>query len=136
MSVVFATQLTAAATLALAILAFFAALLAAGAFWAQYRQLKEGFLERKREAQERRRAQALHVYLEESVISPTSDSDQYKVWSQVYNTSLQLVYDLRYIWQLNGRRPDDGYDDFCEAFLMPGKHLGTEYEVPATSTRH
>jgi hypothetical protein len=90
MSLIFATQLTAVATLALAILAFFTAIFALGAFWAQYRQLKDQFLERKREAGERRSAQAVQVYMWRD----TTDT-QNELAVHIRNTSQQPIYNVQ-----------------------------------------
>jgi hypothetical protein len=63
MSLIFATQLTAVATVALGVLALAAAIVAGIALYKQSRQLAILVAENNRQADERRRAQALGVYI-------------------------------------------------------------------------
>lgn len=100
MSLIFATQVTASATLELAILALFTAIFAGLAFGTQYRQLQDQLRESKRQADERRRAQAQQVYMWEvrrihhAIGKPAEEI----ITAYVRNTSQQPIYHLRFGW--------------------------------------
>jgi hypothetical protein len=70
MSLIFATQLTAVATVALAVFAFAAAILATLAFRKQSQEVAVLLKESKREAADRRRAQAARVFTGETPLGP------------------------------------------------------------------
>ena len=130
MSLLGATILTAKATMWLAILAAVTAVFAVGAFAIQFWQLRDQLGERKREAQERRRAQAVLVYLQELKTSPTfapaRDLDLYTIMARVHNTSQQPVYDLHYQWHVDGQPVREDYgDDFKRGSLMPNENAET-----------
>jgi hypothetical protein len=115
MSETFAAQLTAAATLALAVLALATAILAFMAWRKQSREVSdqaemlrlqaEEFrqlaTDREREAQERRRAQAAQVYVWIKSLPPDLDLDldPYRVVARVRNASPQPVYRLHCRWE-------------------------------------
>lgn len=133
MSLIFTNQLTAVATLALAVLALITAFFAGLAFWLQFAQFRDLYSDRKREQAERRRAQAVLVYLQElrtpTALAPARGLDLYTILARVHNTSQQPVYDLRYTWHVDDqpRRYDFG-DDFKRGSLMPGETDETSAE--------
>jgi hypothetical protein len=129
MSVVYAAQLTAVATLALAVLALLAAALAGLAFWKQSQEVGLLLEQNRREAEDRRRAQAVMVYLWQDA-NLTGDQSLTGVRLSLRNTSNQPVYDLRIGWLLHGgffthaRRP----------VLMPGADTRTELDYITGAT--
>jgi hypothetical protein len=133
MSETFAAQLTAVATLALAVLALVTAALAFLAWQKQSREVKdqadmlklqaEEFTQlsadRQREAGERRRAQAVQLYM-----WMTIDSKD-KVIAHVRNTSQQPVYDVR-LWGM----PETGGIKRTQP-LMPDDEWSVRLAMPA-----
>ena len=129
MSEIFAVQLTAVATLALAVLALATAFLALLAWLKQSREvrdqaemlalqakeLRQVSADRKREAGERRRAQAVQVYL---VMIPADEG----LLARVRNTSQQPVYGLRVEDPVEV--PASGT---AAEVLMPGGEYGFKY---------
>lgn len=131
MSLIFATQLTAVATLALAVFALAAAILALLAWRKQSREVSaiEQQLQLQRdqadqERAQRRRAQASLVYV---LIEPrpfNGDIQDMREAACIYNTSRQPVYDIALMLdngtdqRLLALRPGETYD-------RPG--LGTDY---------
>jgi hypothetical protein len=94
MSVTFATQLTAVATLALAILALVAGVLAGLAFRKQSQEVGLLLEQNKRDADERRRAQAARVFL------GTPPDQGPPVSPRARNASEFPVYDTKF-WYVN-----------------------------------
>jgi hypothetical protein len=137
MSLVFATQLTAVATLALAALALATAILALLAWRKQSREVRdqgemlkfqaEEFRQlsqdREREAQERRRAQAVMVY----VWSDRAAADPSTVMVHLRNTSQQPVYGVQLGWQRDGQFR--GRSEHVTP-IMPGETVGTGLMQP------
>jgi flagellar biosynthesis component FlhA len=131
MSLVFATQLTAIATLALAALALATAILALLAWRKQSREvsdqaemlrlqaaeLERVSAEREREAQERHRAQAVQVYM-----WVTLDNGAEMV-AHVRNTSGQPIYEV----MLQSRA--DGSARMWAEPLMPGTEVSDSYDL-------
>lgn len=131
MSDIFAVQLTAAATLALAVLALATAVLAFMAWRKQSREvsdqaemlrlqaaeLRQVSAEREREARERHRAQAAQVYLRFEYISPTYDADP-----------AQPVHGVRVRWLLNGKPYEHYYE--TTATVMPGGEHEVTIDLP------
>lgn len=128
MSVVFATQLTAVATLALAVLALATAVLALLAWRKQSREvsdqaemlrlqadaLRQVSADREREARERRRAQAVQVYMWDT-------HDNVELVYHIRNTSQRPVYDFRLEW-LDAEPDGTGVrHQLREDPLMPGE---------------
>ncbi len=139
MSEILSVQLTAAATLALAVLAFLTAALAYLAWRKQSREvsdqaemlrlqaeeIRQAAAEREREADERRRAQAELVYMWHAPVHVEVDgkaTPAMTVEAYVRNTSPQPIYDLWFEWTMftgSFDRIDD--KTYCgEAPLMPG----------------
>lgn len=100
MSEIFALQLTAVATAALAILALITAWYARRAYLAQVSELRGVLDDRKQEAVERRRAQAAQVYVWEAHIThhEIGMPSQPTIKAFVRNTSEQPIYDVRFNW--------------------------------------
>lgn len=125
MSIVFATQLTAVATLALAVFAFATAVLALMAWRKQSREVRDQgemlrlqagefrqlAAEREREAAERRRAQAVLVY------TWVARQDKDTMVAHMRNTSQQPVYEVA----LHGA-PEGATTRWMEP-LMPGQEV-------------
>jgi hypothetical protein len=110
MSDIFAAQITAVANVVLAVFAIITAILAGLAFRKQSREvrdqaemLRQATADREREAAERRRAQALQVYVHRQTVRPQYDLDPYLVSARVFNTSLQPVYDLQFRWLVDDK---------------------------------
>lgn len=110
MSEVFATQLTAVANVVLAVFAIITAVLAGLAFRKQAREvsdqaemLRQAAADREREAAERRRAQALEVYVYREGHSPEYELDPYVISARVFNTSRQPVYSVQFSWHVDGQ---------------------------------
>jgi hypothetical protein len=110
MSEVFAGQLTAVANVVLAVFAIITAVLAGLAFRKQSREvsdqaemLRQATADREREAAERRRAQALEVYVYREGHSPEYDLDPYVISARVFNTSRQPVYNVEFSWHVDGQ---------------------------------
>lgn len=97
---------TAAATGALALLTFLTAVFAGFALKAQSRQLRIEQGERKREAKERREAQAVQVYVWQKVdpaAQPVAGSAGGKVvQATLVNSSKQPVYEVKIGWMTDG----------------------------------
>jgi hypothetical protein len=110
MSLIFATQLTAVATLALATLALAAAITAGVALWKQTQEVRILLEDSKREAGERRRAQAARVFL---AVPP---NEGLAVWPYARNGSELPIYDAR-IWYVN---PDGLSAPDYRGLIMPG----------------
>lgn len=138
-SEIFSVQLTAAATVALGVLALLAAVLAYLAWRKQSKEvsdqaemlklqaeeLRQAAAEREREADERRRAQAELVYMWYAPVHAEVDGKAIPtmtVEAYVRNTSPQPIYDLRFEWQVFTGVLDrvDDETDCGEAPLMPG----------------
>jgi hypothetical protein len=134
MSETFAAQLTAVATLGLAILALATAILAFLAWRKQSGEVRDqaemlrlqaaefGQLaaDRERESQERRRSQAAQVYMWEEALPPELDLDPYRVVARVRNTSPQPVYGLLCRWE----RDEKPAGDMAHGLpLMPGEEV-------------
>jgi hypothetical protein len=103
MSLIFATQLTAVATVALAVLALAAAILAGLAFRKQSREVGILIEESKRQARERRRAQAARVFI--AISTDPADKDR----PATQNASDYPTFDAQ-LWYSNPRGlmgPDD-----------------------------
>lgn len=142
MSEIFAVQLTAAATLALAVLALATAVLAYLAWRKQSREvsdqaemlrlqaaeLRQVSAEREREARERHRAQAAQVYLRLEYISPVYDADPAQLGAYVRNTSQQPVHGVRVRWLLNGKPYEHYYE--TTATVMPGEEHEVTIDLP------
>lgn len=139
MSEILAVQLTAVGTLALAVFALATAVLAYMAWRKQSRevrdqtemlkvqaeQFRQSTADRERDAMERRRAQALLVYLEEQYVPPAYDLDPYTMTARVYNTSQQPVYGLRFRWHVDDQPTDR---ELWHGSLMPGTSDEDTYE--------
>jgi hypothetical protein len=110
MSLIFATQLTAVATVALAVLALAAAIVAGIALYKQSRQLAILVAENNRQADERRRAQALGVYIG---VPPRSGR---LVQPAAYNASQLPVFDAQFWYSVSDGLA--GPDDL--GVIMPG----------------
>ena len=120
MSLIFATQLTAIATAALAVFAIVTAWYARKAFLKQSQEvsdqasvlalqaaeLRESLAERKREAVERRNAQASQVHIALKVVGKSRESDP-EIEATIVNASerQQPIYDVKLYWHLG----PDGY---------------------------
>jgi hypothetical protein len=92
---------TAVGTAVLAVFAIVTAGFAAAAFWAQSSQLKSEQDERRREAGERRRAQAVQVYVWQTPPTPLNrgvGSPEASRTAYLVNSSLQPVYDVTMRW--------------------------------------
>jgi cbb3-type cytochrome oxidase subunit 3 len=139
MSETFSVQLTAAATLALAVLAILTAALAYLAWRKQSKEvsdqaemlrlqaeeIRQAAAEREREAHERRRAQAELVYMWHAPVHVEVDGKAtpgMTVEAYVRNTSPQPIYDLWFEWTLFTDISDWINDKtYCgETPLMPG----------------
>jgi hypothetical protein len=142
MSEILSVQLTAAATLALAIFAFLTAALAylawrkqskevsdqAEMLWLQAGELRQAAAEREREADARRRAQAELVYMWHAPVQVETEekaSPVMTIEAYVRNSSSQPIYDIYFEWEMFtdvpnglGRIDDEIYHG--EAPLMPG----------------
>ena len=151
MSLIFATQLTAAATLALAALALATAILALLAWRKQSREvhdqaemlrlqakeLKQVSAERDREARERRQAQAALVYMWESPAQAEVDGKETPAMTleaYVRNTSPQPIYDVEFEWRIftsDLRTLDlrEISDETYEGPLMPGAQFAARVPV-------
>jgi hypothetical protein len=110
MSLIFATQLTAVATVALAVLALAAAIVAGIALRKQSRELATLIEENKQQAEDRRRSQALNVFIG---IPPRSNR---LVQPAAYNSSSVPVFDAQF-WYPGPDRMI-GPDDL--GMIMPG----------------
>jgi hypothetical protein len=98
MSLIFATQLAALATLALAVLALATAILAGLALRKQFREVAILVAENKRQAGERRRAQASQVFISAEPYRPNDAGTVSVISVSVSNTSLQPIYDVYLLW--------------------------------------
>lgn len=157
MSLIFATQLTAAATLALAVLALATAWYASRAYLAQSnqlqdqislnkeqtgvlelqaRELEESLAERKREREERRRAQASRVFIWQErgpiLAGPPAAlargaSGGGSVVAHVVNTSEQPIYDVMIGW-FYGDNPENPI--YLDKPIMPGAEERVTIAVP------
>jgi hypothetical protein len=130
MSLIFATQLTAVATLALAVFALAAAVLALLAWRKQSAEVRDQAkmlelqsaevkvlaLTRQRELLAERSAQAELVFL-----TTTWDSSEEELTGHVRNTSQQPVYDLMF------HHPDPDKNTFEPLPLLPGHELSHRY---------
>ena len=130
MSLIFATQLSAVATLALAALALATAILALLAWRKQSREVIDQAemlrlqaaefaqlaVVREREALEVRRAQAVLVYMRTAW-----EDDEKELVGYVQNTSQQPVYDVTF------RSPDPQKSATMLGQLMPGQELSHRY---------
>lgn len=141
MSEIFAVQLTAVATLALAVFALATAILAFTAWRKQSSEVrdqakmlrlqaeefKQLAAERKREAVERRRAQAQLVYIRlESAphIVDGSGADGFTVIAHVRNTSRQPIHDLHFYWEAITFDIDEvSHDTAMSRPLMPDDEM-------------
>jgi len=98
MSVIFSGQLLAVATVVLAVFAIITAIVAGWAFKAQSRQLAVEFGERHREAEERRRAQAVQVYVWQRPRTTTyavGSSASSTVEAYIVNSSRQPIFGVK-----------------------------------------
>lgn len=127
MSLIFATELTAVATLALAVLALAAAILAGLALRKQSREVAILVGQSEREARERRIAQASQVFIwTETTDSPVVEGMQRPVTpyraivAHLQNTSQQPVYDVTITWRKQGE-PGEGSLVPIGPVLMPGQ---------------
>lgn len=131
MSLIFATQLTAVATVVLAVFAIITAIVAGCAFWVQSRQLEAELGERSREAEERRREQAVQVYVWQdppAIASAVEAAVEVRVTAHVRNASQQPVYEVRFAWLLQG--VPYGAGSVRAAPLMPGEEEANPAVVP------
>ena len=122
MSLIFATQLTALATLALAVLALVAGLLAGLALRRQTQEVTLLLEQNKRDTDERRRAQAAHVFL----AAPRDDMSLVRPYAQ--NASDLPVYNatIRY------GSPDGGLSEPDQlGMIMPGQIAYAARQFPA-----
>lgn len=140
MSLIFATQLTAVATLALALLAIVTAWYARRAFLKQSqevsdqaRELQQVAAERTREAAERRRDQASRVFVWTEIFTPkdgpaaTPEGFVKAISAHVTNTSLQPIYEVTVTFPERygpERRPD------YVTVLMPGEQRDFTRNLP------
>jgi hypothetical protein len=90
MSVLFATQLTAVATAALAVLALAAAILASLAFWKQSQEVAILLKQSERDAADRRKAQAAQIF-----IATPPDPEQPAI-PYAHNASSLPVYEAKF----------------------------------------
>ncbi len=123
MSEIFAAQLSAVATMALAILALGTAVFAGLAFGTQYRQLREQLRESNRQALERRRAQASQVFM-------WGAWEKGRVVFHVRNTSRQPVYRLQLEWDLPLPDLDRSGLEWRDEPLMPGEEYASTRASP------
>ena len=157
MSLIFATQLTAVATAALAVFAIVTAWYARGAFREQFQllklqrqqldnqreadarqaevlglqadELRESLEERKREAKERRRAQASKVFIWQDHIRD-GPMGAMTATAHAKNTSEQPVYELLLSWH-DDDRPATRTQR--QRPLMPGGEVSNDAEIPVGS---
>lgn len=125
MSLIFATQLTAAATLALAVLALVAGVLAGLAFWRQSQEVGLLLGQAKRDTDERRRAQASRVFL-------AAPRDEVRLVSPyAHNASELPVYNA----EIRYGGPDGGLRVLSESeilgMIMPGETASATRQFPA-----
>ena len=123
MSEIFTEQVTAVGNIVLAAFAIITAVVAGLAWRAQGRQLKGEIAERRREAEERRRAQAVQVYIWQEPPTVTSAVDkppEATITARVRNTSQQPVYGLEMNWHRWGK-DDFGTRSVRVTPLMPGE---------------
>jgi|HubBroStandDraft_4_1064222.scaffolds.fasta_scaffold14219_3 hypothetical protein len=104
MSLLLATQITAAATSVLALFAVVTSVFAYLAFRAQAAEVQLLQRERRREAIERRRAQASKIILWEHRITTHAVGRQAEdsVTANLRNASELPIYDVRFAWQIDG----------------------------------
>ena len=123
MSLIFATQLTAVATLALAILALAAAVLAGLAFWKQSQEVGILLEQSRREAAERRMAQAARVFV-------GAPRDQVRLVNPyVKNASDFPVYHAQVWYSQDGGDSLSGPDDL--GIIMPSEEVPVPQEFPS-----
>lgn len=128
MSLIFATQLTAVATLALAVLALLAAVFAGLAFWKQSQEVGLLLRQNENEKAERRRAQASQVSLWEN---PPDFGGGY-IPVHLQNNSPQQLYYPRFGWDLNGRLGDLVL--YSGASFMPGDTIDVNLPLSPVPT--
>lgn len=131
MSEIFAVQLTAVATLALAFLALATAVFAGGAFRTQNRQFQDQLHERNRKAEERPPrpgSPGLHLAGPPEEHYSIGRPRETNITGHARNTSRQPVYDLRITW-LNAGEPL-GINIEPIAPLMPGEQETSPCPVP------
>jgi hypothetical protein len=139
MSMLVAAQVLAIATAALAVLAVPAGLFAGLAFRKQSAEVKLLQEQAKRDSDERRRAQASHVFLTKTtarVPMPTGPagsgvapavSSLVKV--RLTNSSDQPVFEVEFTWYWGDRKREPTVRPAPIAVVLPGK--GTDQEQPA-----
>ena len=122
MSELFAVQLTAVATLALAVLALAAAGLAGLAFWRQSQEVRLLLEQNKRDTDERRRAQAAHVFL------AAPRDEVHLVSPYAHNGSDFPVYDakIRYVMTKGLSEPEN------LGTIMPSDTASATRQFPAS----
>jgi hypothetical protein len=122
MSLVVSGQVTAVATLALAILAFATAVVAGFAFWKQSQEVGTLVAQNKRDIEERRRDQASRVFVYTEISKPHQEQPAkgfvQALTAHVKNTSQQPVYEITVTWPKKFEREDR--PDYLTV-LMPGE---------------
>lgn len=132
MSEIFTGQVTAVTNIVLAAFAIITAVVAWRAWRAQSRQLQSELAERKREAGERRREQAVQVYVwlePPKTTMAVNKPPETTVTAHVCNTSRQPVYGLEIAWDLWGEAFATG--TLRIAPLMSGKEDTAMVLVPS-----
>lgn len=148
MSEIYAVQLTAVATLALAVLALATAVLAfmawrkqskevrdqAEMLELQSKELRQVTADRNREAEERRRAQAVQVYMWRG---PVLGELKGPFFAKVYlrNTSRQPVHYPRFGWDLSGDRATGVVLYSTSEPVLPGKTIEMALPLPSGAER-
>jgi hypothetical protein len=142
----FDAALTAWATLALAVLALAAAILATLAWRAQKTELTMLRQDHEREAQERREAQVNRVYIwdkfENIDVSPEGTGDRHGSVKSVElrNSGEQPIYDITFVWYVNGQLAAQHQwalplfpkeDPFSDWWEVPAGRAATEINVAA-----
>ena len=136
MSLIFATQLTAAATVALAVLAFATAIFAGLAYCKQSKEVGILLEQHKREVHDRRRAQASRVFV---LANPSLQEDEpiSSIEVSVKNTSQQPIYDLILLWRdETGEWIELGDPVYLRVLLPDEQHnwgTGIEPSIPIQS---
>lgn len=128
MSEIFAVQLTAIATLALAVLALLAAILAGLAFWRQSQEVGLLLKQNEHEKAERRRAQASEVYLWSDPPARDPAGAFHFIPVHLRNNSRQQLYYTRIGWDLNGRLAH--LQQYSGAFFLPGDTIDVNLQLP------
>ena len=101
----------------------------------QAQELRESLAERKREADERRRTQAAHMYIAVTTFPDSgSDARSTALAATVHNTSDQPIYNAEVHW-LRGTAPDG--DPYSCDVLLPGGIIRQQHAFPAgTNMEH